>query len=215
MIVYHADSHRLLSSGMRLELLKSWPEPHGLHILSHQIALRMGLNSGVSMFGARVLQRPENQAQRLGQITELLAEHARLLVNPALPSRFTVVFASRSPESARPWPARIAEGVGDDPSGGHVSSSPGTASASVPVFALDCSSVYIADAQLLNFADTKSCTFEDFPAAIFPRLSLYWRSLVPALPKESETELPSEPVYEDEELLLVPPVRVLRQVPLP
>ena len=197
MILYHADTFHHLHPGMELSASDNWWGNGPIAILERAIC-SAAFKDGVSHFGSRVLLQPKNEIQAKGQYSELMAEYVRLAGFPNLPSRFRCVFAARSVEAARKWSAIIA---GDD--------------VVVPVYAIECSIAYIADAQKLDLPDTPPYKHEDFPAAMLPPLSQYWRSVFPYRQEGQASELPSAQFYDQEEILVPLPARVLYEVPMP
>ena len=193
-IVYHADVHKHLHPGMTIDVSLNWPDSHGMQFLKRSIC-RSAFPHGISCFGSRVLTMPNNKDQFDGQTAELMAELVRVNNYPNYPSRLTVLFASRSVDEVRKWIPIIA---GDG--------------ATVPVYAIECNIVYIADAQKLDFPDTLPYKPEDYPASMIRFLHDYWRSVHLWELKDQAIELPNAPFYEKEELLVPLPARVLYQV---
>lgn len=191
MIVYHADTHNSLYEGQILDLKPARTPIYHLY------------PNGVSVFGERVFLKPENIDQRNMQIIDTVFDYVRCTHFPNKPSRFTSVFASASLADSISWLERIA---GDSSENNHGSSSSSTHD--IPIYAVEGSRIYIADARFLDCENALQDSLFSLPA-LFPYALAYW---------DSVQELESAPLFSDSriyqkyELLLVPPVRVLHRV---
>lgn len=203
MIVYHVDTTCQLVPGMFLGLRCDWPESHGLSFFLRTI-IRQQFPMGVSCFGAKILQKPDTLVQRNQQTLEIILEAVRQQFYADKPSRFSVVFASRTPEEARIWSRRISGDASD-----------------YPVYEIDADKGFSAEAAILDTAPMQPDTPIGFPASLYPVAHRYWQSARPLSESRfAETSstarrgLASSPARKEE--LLVPlPIRVLRRVDLP
>ena len=189
MIVYHADTLQQLHDGQILTLRPA------------RTPIRHLYPKGVSSYGERAFLKPENQEQATMQAIDIMFDYVRCLYFPDKPSRFTSVFASASLEDSRAWLERI---VQDSDTGIDDLNAPSNHN----IFAVEPSRIYIADAR---FLDCENVLQGNPPALsnILPFALAYWDSV-----QEIHTELSDSMrrSYQKPELLLVPPVRVLRQI---
>lgn len=178
MIFYHADTLGRLAPGKRMELYHAQTPVSALY------------PSGVSSFGERVFLRAENAVQGSQQWYEMLLDYYRQIKYPHLPSRFTCVFASGCQEDSKAWISRI-----------------GADAASCPVYAVESSIAYIADARFLDCGIAQQDTLPDL-LNLLHFAEAYFQSF---LRINEETNL-RDIRYQKPEILLVPPVYVLHQI---
>lgn len=191
MIVYHADTHCCLQEGQILNLNPALTPIYHLY------------PNGVSSYADRAFLKPENEAQQAMQIIDTVFDYVRCIHFPDKPSRFTSVFASACLEDSRTWLEEIAGGSVEDTHGCLSTSISG-----IPIYEVEGSSVYIADARFLDCGNV----LQDTPfslSTLFPFALAYWQSvqLVDIARLGSMRQS-----YRKPELLLPPPVRVLRRV---
>lgn len=198
MIVYHADTQNKLKPGMTLKLAKDWGYNSAYDLLYKRIFSILAPD-GISHFGANHMIEPPTDDYARCQSVEIMAEYIRLRHFSSLQSRLTCAFAARSVEAAKIWSGIVSGGDEE-----------------APVYALECNIAYIADARLLDFPDTQSYTFSDYPASMLPSLYNYWNQMC-VLTEEgvyTPRNIPvSDPGFQKEEILVPLPVSVLYRVP--
>lgn len=192
MIAYHVDMFGKLRPGMELNRSVQWSTSQCSADLISQAA-RLLHPDGVMCFGARFLTQSQTADQRNMQTFDLALELIRALHFPDIPSRLTCLFAARSPSKCLEWIETIR------------TSSERTCAPCV--YEVSCERVFAADASALDFSNKPNADF-GFPASMLVSALRYWESLYPLGIDGPYRTFP----YLKEELLLVPPVQVLRVV---
>ena len=216
MIVYHFDKFGTLSPKTTIFSLASSTNTD-LEITKRFQRLNTLFEQKMQLWGMRMLVCPSSNEPEL-YLTEWLLEYVRALRFPTLPSRFTVLFASRTLEAAQQWASTLYN----------------QADKAQIVRLLPLSDAFVADAAhrdevslavleyvqgypLLHpsflsanseFSTRLAVLSSDFFPALLahtsPHILAYWKSVVPLTDTLNS--------YDCEELLLVPPVRVLDYV---
>ena len=191
MILYHADTYEQLYEGQTL-VAKQGRTPI-FHLYP----------KGVCSYGERAFLKPDNEIQSSMQSADILFDYVRVLRFPDKPSRFTSVFASSCLEESKTWLERISRDFDTKTDGSHAPSTHG-----IPIYAVECDSVYIADAQYLDFGNALQGSQPSL-VNLLPYALAYWESV-----QRTDTERIGSMLqtYKKPELLLVPPVRVLHRV---
>ena len=214
MLVYHVDKFAALQPGQILQ--PRWISHNADPVRNARVQpVNKMFDGRLQMFSLQIMDNPDGNDPALWW-TEIAFDYVRALKYPGLPSRFTVIFAARTVEDAIQWSDTIS------PSG----SGP-------RILALKTQrEVFAANALFRDQAYNRvSALFAENPVHPFsafqspqphPAMSasqlltdvlalaaeyafLYWDSC--SLASRMKKKL-----YPHEELLLVPPVRVLRQV---
>lgn len=216
MIVYHIDKMRNLVPGQIINQSNTWSNKDKNR--EHRIQTLNRLYSGnLTFFGVQSLDDFQGKANGI-EMTELLLDYVRCLCHPELPSRFTVLFASRTVELAMKWfsplslldctPQVLALETNDE------------VFAANALFRDEVSNRVSALCEEFLFHQTHESyeSRKSIPPAAFSSLCStcivqcldsalsYWDSAVPVW-KNNES-----PLYEREELLIIPPARVLHQI---
>ncbi|MBP3541851.1 MAG: hypothetical protein J6K72_08605 [Clostridia bacterium] len=191
MIVYHVDTHKQLQKG---QILLLTPARTPIYHLYPQ---------GVCSYGERTFIKPTTTEQQTMQAIDIFFDYVRCLRFPNKPSRFTSVYASASLEESKTWLQRISGDFDIDSSD---SRKPSTYD--IPIYAVQCDNVYIADAR---FLDCESEQRDSQPALsnLLPYALAYWDSVQQIHTAHLDSMVRK---YQKPELLLVPPVYVVEQV---
>ena len=191
MILYHADTQRQLHEGQLIVARQARTPIYHLY------------PKGVCSYGERAFLKPDTPDQSCMQAADILFDYVRCLRFPHKPSRFTSLFASTDLEVSKIWLERILRDF-DKNSGDFRAPS----ICDIPIYAVECDNVYIADAQYLDFGNALQGSPPAL-AALLPYAMAYWDSV-----QQTDTERLGSMLqsYRKPELLLVPPVRVLHQV---
>lgn len=213
MLFYHIDHSGSLYEGMSIsphKLIERWTDWPVMVSLS--VTETFG-KKGLSNFGLRVLSPANSEETISGQQFEFILEYVRLRFYSCLPSRLSSFYGI--PDCASSFD-RWKERFGKDAS-------------TFRIFECESSTLYIADASLLDHhmseqtlsgavsaLGTPVCK-SPFPAARLLAAHQYWKSCIPV----SEADLASSGTLQAQcshalfELLAPERVRVLRQLPLP
>lgn len=190
-IFYHADTLNILEVGQCLDLYKAATPISYLYV------------SGSSAFGERAFIRPSNSDQSAMQIIDIMFDYVRFARFPNKPSRFTSVFASLHLEDSRRWIEEIAKGASERTGDCFARNTSG-----ISLYEVECDTAYIADARFLDCGSALQDNQVDL-AALFSSAIGYWQSVQEIM---EDTAYSYSQSYQKPEILLVPPVRVLRRV---
>lgn len=216
MVVYHVDKLRSLIPGKTL--FHSQQLSHSDTDRNRRMQIMNQFYSNrLSIFGVQALDDFPGKLMDF-ELTELLLDYVRAIRYPDKPSRLTVMFASRSIEEAKQWFLPLA--LRDcEPQLVELETSDQVYAANV-LFRDEVNSRIAALCEEFRVHPENPAS-EGFPSrganllAVLGSTCLvrcmdaalaYWSSLIPV----TDSSLPC--LYEREELLLVPPVRVLRRV---
>ena len=196
MIVYHVDKSGLLLPGQKVADIKTLAE------CNKYIRSINGFFDGrLQMFALQTLKESEC-GDRNWVLTEAVMEYVRALKFPKLPSRLSVLYASRTIEEAECWRREM---LPENPTACTVSLCTGR-------------KVYSANFALRDEVYNHISEFSDVVldtdlhetckllSRILPASERYWQSIAPVPRMFSSHNMGRE------ELLLVPPVRVLHRV---
>ncbi len=193
MIFYHADTQKVLEVGQCLDLHKSATPISRIY------------PSGVSAFGERVFMRHATSDQRAMQFIDIMFDYVRFARFPNKPSRFTSVFASLNLEDSKRWIEEIATDAS-----GRAGDCFARSISSISIYQVECGKAYIADARFLDCGSALQDSQADL-AILFSSAIGYWQSVREIT---EDTAYSCNQAYRKPEVLLVPPVRVLRRVDL-
>jgi len=213
LIVYHIDKFACLQPGQFIKPIRPLtnPGPERFRRLQNLNRLYPSL---LSLFGIQTLDKIPDKTVSL-ESTEFIMDYVRALMFPDLPSRLTVLFASRSVKSASEWLPVLAL-LDCRPQLVEIAAT-GTVYAAnvsfrdavdnrVSVLLEECHSSLQND-NLRSSSDNPLSTLgSTCLAACLEDAVAYWESVVPVRSTQSP------PLYIQEELLIVPPARVLRIV---
>lgn len=196
MIVYHVDKSGLLLPGQKVADIKKLIDSN-----KRLRSINDFFDGNLQVFALQTLKEAEC-GDRSWVLTEAVLEYVRALKFPKLPSRLAVLYASRTIEEAEWWHREM---LPENPAACIVSL---------------CTSrkVYTANFALRDEVYKRTAEFADVVrssglrdvcgmlAHILPAAERYWRSIAPGLRMFSSRNMGRE------ELLLVPPVRVIERV---
>lgn len=191
MIFYHADTQNFLEVGQHLDLYTSATPISRLY------------PSGVSAFGERAFMRHTTSNQHAMQFIDIMFDYVRFARFSTKPSRFTSVFASLHLEDSKRWLEEIAKDASGKTGDCFVRSIPG-----ISIYQVECGKAYIADARFLDCGSALQDNQADL-AILFSSATAYWQSVQEIT---EDTAYSYAQSYQKPEVLLVPPVHVLRRV---